>query len=449
MMKILILDDDDLFRPFLITLIESVFNESDITECVSPKEALLLFESDPYFQVILSSLDLKNGSFMEVFQHFKSRNYKTPIIAYTSDKTNDIYSELEKGLPILKRPDSLSSNKFLEELFQFEPFNQCIIHFNGDYKRVRLFYFFRFYQLSFPIFIKLNEHKFIKILNPNQTFGVKFLEKYRKKGKEFLYVKEEDFSKLTDTLYKSPLFQVSPSEDPINKQRRKATLIIEMARTVGLTPLIIEDAKENLTLVINEVKKDKSLSKLFKTLEDSGTYNSDHSLLLCYLTSAMCDDIGWTTRRSKEKLAFASLFHDVTLKDPMLTVINYRSLIGLKRFDFKNQEDYKNHPTDCAKIVKDITKTYPQVDTIIEQHHERPDGTGFPYGKNYSQLLPLSCLFIVAHDFISRAYESRFEMENIKETLDSMNQEYSIGHFKKCMKGLRNVLNAADLNKQD
>ena len=30
MMKILILDDDDLFRPFLITLIESVFNESDI-----------------------------------------------------------------------------------------------------------------------------------------------------------------------------------------------------------------------------------------------------------------------------------------------------------------------------------------------------------------------------------------------------------------------------------
>ena len=47
-------------------------------------------------------------------------------------------------------------------------------------------------------------------------------------------------------------------------------------------------------------------------------------------------------------------------------------------FTEKEVKSYKTHPAVAAEIAKGIDEVPPDVDTIIMQHHERPDGKGFP-----------------------------------------------------------------------
>lgn len=431
----MILDDNDRFRQFLIATLEERLGEIDIVEVTSPKVAIMLFESDPYFEGFLGSLDLETGSFMEVHQHFRAKGYTVPFITYSEEKQDAVH----ESLPLLHKDEDDNFKGFIHQLFRTPPFVKPPLT-NKDFSRIRMFFFWRFHKVDFSLYLKLGDGKYVKVLHPDEEYGPEFLEKYQNKGQDYLYIKSSDFPKFALSLYKKPLHEIDDSLPPEEKSRRKTQFIQEMAASVGITPDIVRSADESVKEVIQEAKDKKTLSKLLELLEKSSSYNSDHATLLCYLTAAMCDELGWTTRRSKEKLGFASLFHDISLTDPRLAVVNYRSIKALDRFGTEAKKKFKSHPLKGSELVLEITNEYPQVDTIIAQHHERPDGTGFPYGRDFNQIIPLSCLFIVAHDFVSRAYEKNFDLNNPQEILDDMLAEYTQGNFMKCMIALQTVV---------
>lgn len=440
-MKILIVDDDDRFRQFLIAGLEESLGEVDIVEVTKPNLAIALFESDPFFEVILSRLELKTGSFIQLHQHFSSSGYNIPIITY-NPQDPDLEVEVPQGVTsFFYNPNNDESyGVFKDELSSHEVFQKYLRPKEREYSPVRLFFFWRFSKVDFPIFLRLGDNKFVKILNAGESYGPQFLEKYLEKGQKYLYVERENFNELALSLYKKPLVDFDKNLDESEKRLRRTQFIQQMVLSVGVTPDVIETAENDLAKIIEEAKDKKTLSKLLHILEKSGSYNADHANLLAYLTAAMCDELGWGTRRSKEKLGFASLFHDITLPDSRLAILNYRSLQGLNHFNNDSQKRYHDHPLKCAELVKEITAKYPQVDTIIMQHHERPDGSGFPYGKDYNQITPLSCLFIVAHDFVSRVYERHFNIDDAMEICEEMKIEYTLGQFKRCMIALTNVV---------
>ncbi len=45
------------------------------------------------------------------------------------------------------------------------------------------------------------------------------------------------------------------------------------------------------------------------------------------------------------------------------------------------------------------------VERILLQQKERPDGSEFPSGITFKQLFPLSCLFIISHEFVDYLYD--------------------------------------------
>lgn len=442
-MKILIVDDDDRFRQFLIATLEESLGEVDIIEVTKPNLAIALFESDPYFEVILSRIELKNGSFMQLHSHFSSEGYNIPILAYNQQAQGEEV-EVPQGVSAFTYdPENDGSySQFGQELCGHVAFQKYLRPKEREYSPVRLFFFWRFSKVDFPIYLRLGDSKYVKILNAGESYGPQFLEKYIEKGQTYLYVDRENFDELALSLYKKPLVDFDKNLDESEKRLRRTQFMQQMVLSVGVTPDVIETAEKDLEKIIEEAKDKKTLSKLLLILEKSGSYNADHAGLLAYLTAAMCDELGWSTRRSKEKLGFASLFHDVNLADSRLAILNYRSMQGLNHFKPEIQKRYYEHPLKCAELVKEITAKYPQVDTIITQHHERPDGSGFPYGKDYNQITPLSCLFIVAHDFVSRVYERHFHIDDVMEICEEMKIEYTLGQFKRCMMALTNVVSS-------
>ncbi|MGL1904023.1 MAG: HD domain-containing protein [Fibrobacterales bacterium] len=135
---------------------------------------------------------------------------------------------------------------------------------------------------------------------------------------------------------------------------------------------------DGIILAIDMVLKDlsSSLYSLTKPFEDMSYTTALHS------TNVMCLALGYTlyhggdaTSDETRSIALAGLFHDIgkTLIDD--TILNKPGKLSQSEFEI-----IKQHPQNGHTILKAIGIT----DTIVLQsaleHHENPQGTGYPHG---------------------------------------------------------------------
>ncbi len=87
---------------------------------------------------------------------------------------------------------------------------------------------------------------------------------------------------------------------------------------------------------------------------------------------------------------------------------------------------------DGLGTLERIQEIPPDVDLLIMQHHELPDGTGFPRHLSAKQISPLGALFIVAHELVHYIYEKGPEFQ-MKDFLEANIDRYNTGHYKKIL----------------
>ena len=78
--------------------------------------------------------------------------------------------------------------------------------------------------------------------------------------------------------------------------------------------------------------------------------------------------------------------------------------------------------------------------TIIEQHHERPDGKGFPIGITLPRFNQLSAIFIVSQRFIEKIFDYHCDFTKRQEIIRELKVVYTGGPFSKAMDALTSVV---------
>ena len=136
-----------------------------------------------------------------------------------------------------------------------------------------------------------------------------------------------------------------------------------------------------------------ALSELLSNMQKGGDYIYEHSLMVSYIACAIANNMDWESKDTKMKLTMASFMHDITLNDHQLAKISNLRTIDQDDFDDEEIKELKDHPLDAAKIIAKLPDFPPDIDTIVAQHHELPDGSGFPRGLTHSNINPLSCVF--------------------------------------------------------
>jgi len=100
---------------------------------------------------------------------------------------------------------------------------------------------------------------------------------------------------------------------------------------------------------------------------------------------------------SKEQLKIlmkAAILHDLGKKDVPNEIVNKNGKLNDAEFTIM-----KSHPTNSVKLLKALGEDNSLLFTIIEQHHEKIDGSGYPYGLKgddiniYSQILAITDIF--------------------------------------------------------
>jgi HD-GYP domain-containing protein (c-di-GMP phosphodiesterase class II) len=160
-----------------------------------------------------------------------------------------------------------------------------------------------------------------------------------------------------------------------------------------------------------QMRKRKSGAALLQRFElgsRNSPYLKKHVELLCEVMCGLGTRLGWVSSATLDKLIYMSYLHDARYFGwPALARIRdlreFEKVMGT--LSPEEQRAYLEGPAYAAELARQDSESHPDASKVLLQQKELPDGNGFPGRLMGSQLLPLSCLFIVSHAFVDYVYD--------------------------------------------
>jgi len=180
---------------------------------------------------------------------------------------------------------------------------------------------------------------------------------------EFFYVLSGNFSLLSDD---GPPVEIMEGDSFYVKGLEKCVRFSGN----GLLKLLYVSTKP-LFGYLSEFSGD--LNELAAQVEEKDKYTRGHGIRVMNYAVKLVEKLGLGEKISIEKITLAALFHDVGkcfLPDYILTKVEKLS-----------PEEYRQimkHPIGSRRLLEPRFGKY--VALIAESHHERADGSGYPYG---------------------------------------------------------------------
>lgn len=207
-------------------------------------------------------------------------------------------------------------------------------------------------------------------------------------------------------------------------------------------PFPVNQLQSRVDNILKQVKKTSKLKQLLLSVVDrsSDNYIMAHAGLIINISTALAIKLEWNTDKTLEKFVYSAYLHNMALKSrPDLARYTSFDNIELLKDKFSS-EDFQliwNHPEVAAKTVTEYKEIPPEVDTIIRQHHELPKGNGFPSHHNHKKIIPLSAVFIVAHELAN--YIIRNPNWKLEKFIEEYRKKITGAHFHKILKALEEM----------
>jgi hypothetical protein len=282
--------------------------------------------------------------------------------------------------------------------------------------------------------------KYVKLNYAKDVF-VQILRKLQQKEVTEVYINEADCKRVIEQVKQS----LSPQTfyDPKTVQEKKVEAVhaaLETVKTVinqlGIDPETVKLLKTINTRAMSLLQESPSIFVFIKEFKKNCSEEFLLSILTNYVMSLMIDKFPWKSDQVKEKGALASLMCDMTLKPN-----DFRELKEWKKGGGELADRLKRHPADVADKLKYNRLLIPiETITIIEEHHELPDGTGFPHGVTGNRINQLSAIFIVSQQFMERLHDAQYDYEQRVVILNDIRERYNSKMFYKAIDALTLVV---------
>ena len=146
-------------------------------------------------------------------------------------------------------------------------------------------------------------------------------------------------------------------------------------------------------------------------MRDDYTYS--HTERVAYCCEVVADYMK-LDEESRRTLLISAYMHDIGKVN-----IPREVLITSERFTDEQWEMIKNHPTAGRNIISKI-EGMDMIGRIIEQHHERYDGHGYPFGLKGDEIHPLASILTLADSFDAMTNDRPYKK---KKTISEALQE--------------------------
>lgn len=436
---LLIVDERYDYLSLIEVILESEFH-INIVKANSGLEAKGILQNEPNISAIISG--------PHPFQILNEDNYylynlghgKVPFICYCPELNEDEIEKLKMDNSAnIHLPNPLDETHLygtLQNLLNLKGQSYTIEEKKGEetaLKCIKLSTLTMFSKLSYDLYLKIGGEKFIQVGRQGNDDLNSVVDHYTTKGIHYLYLKEKDYNRYLATA--KDVIETN-TQDRVNTGQQKHTTVQiydlafqvsrEHLKTLGVTRMqeeLVHKAMENLLV---DLKENKVLYSMLKDFYSNQDYLTNHSLLIIYLSSMIISKMGWSNNQTLQQIVYAGFFHDMFVPEELAKVQHLSEL--------ENEIDKAKvlkHIKKAADIMEGIKGINNDAHKMIVDHHERPDGSGYPMGLTASQLPPLSCVFITAHHIVDHLYNENFDSSNIASFIQGMQGEWDQGNFKR------------------
>ncbi len=227
----------------------------------------------------------------------------------------------------------------------------------------------------------------------------------------YLWLPEREYE-----VYRRYLVQYLPVliQDPALPTQAKCSITYDFAiQTMqqafdsSNTRQVIDASKGMLKHVIDVLFSDERASHNFIVLASTDYALYSHSVNVCLFGMALARKaLGISEETAMEEFGPGLLLHDIgKLKIP-------REILEKEgKLTLEERQIIKTHPETGLEMVKEFMEVTPEAESIILHHHERLDGSGYPFGLNgkYISTHARICAIVDVFDAIStdRPFQKR------------------------------------------
>lgn len=283
--------------------------------------------------------------------------------------------------------------------------------------------------------------KFIKMNYANDHF-IEILRKLQQRDVEEVCIYQEDCQKVLAVIQntmssKSFYDPKTTDEQRMENAEHSVEVVKNLINQLGVDKQTVEILKSVNQKTMNMLSESASIFMFVKQFKKNCSEEFLRSVLTGYLTSLVIDKFPWKSVPVKEKAALASMLCDITLSKE-----DFQALKDHEKNGTPLDDRIRNHPLEVSKILalkKDVIPS--ETITIIEQHHELPDGKGFPSRLELHRFNQLSSIFIVCQKFTENLFDEGFDYNRRHEIITKMKSVYNGRTFDKAMDALISVAN--------
>ncbi|TNE98550.1 MAG: response regulator [Deltaproteobacteria bacterium] len=399
MKKILVVDDVQEITELVVMILESELDQYEFLEFSSGNQAISYLKESPQdVDLIICDHNMPDGTGSDVYTFIKDNDLQIPYIHMSTG----LHTEFEKLKSLLEdHPANACMTKpFDDEILTSLTMSALSLKKDPSEKK--------YTQLSivnvspyigefFKVYIEIDNKPRLLFNDSTTTDQVKIIE-LKNKGLTHVLVETDEYhqwiksklshlnkmvgechfeephtiKQLTDTLFKHSLLiinQANPKELNLEKMTKSFEIVL------------------NTLWDKSEIKKD--LLKVFSHLG----YLSGHS--------AICMVLSWLyTKKHKQgdlslfhKLSYASLLHDISLPDDQTSALLTRSDVDKSEYKESEKDFILQHPNYSAEKLESLDVIDSDTLRIIKEHHEKPDGSGYPKSLSKSNSHKLSTAF--------------------------------------------------------
>ena len=442
-MNILIADDE----PDILEILSFTFeSEADVVcTCVSSgNEAIKSLRSKEEFDLIVSDFNMPDGNGAALYEYLLENKIKIPFALCSSILmgSESVFSKGDIYLGQIEKPyiydGVVSILESYDKIKDDYTTNLCTVDRNkSEYAHVGLNLLKTIDETPADLFLSLTEDKFLKVVNANDTITSEDITKYELKNILGLFINKTKVQPFIEELMGSvsKILEDRDIEDG-EKVRSSINIILNTVKSLGFSSSVIKATEQSVKFAISTFEKKSDLMDFYKKLfKNPDSYLTKHSIALSYLCCGILKETKWDSPEVRNKLVMASFLHDSEF---------HNLLLDERRIDLTpiDKEKFDKHSYEAAQKIKVQSGIPSDVDVIINDHHERPDGSGFPKGLSAKSIKPIPSLFILCHEIVNiilDLQDHNQEFSHIKINEKNDRELFSNGSFSKLLEAYDKV----------
>ncbi len=427
-MSYILLVDDEPDILDMLELITSTTTQSVIFKACCGNEAIEILKKQGVPSLIVSDYKMPNGDGVFLFSEVQKLYPSVPYIICSGNPEAQLKELFPAVSEFIQKPNMMKPLKqYLEKNFVHTPIPQ-------EYVQLPFGYLKRLGVVSFDTFVRLGEGKYIKLHQSGDALDKSDYLKIENKFLNRLYLLKNDavnvIKEFEDFLEKRIS---SSSENQFELVESVIPSVALLCKSFGWSHESLQLAQKTVTATVQFVKKNKNLAAVLRLPSEDDTYGA-HVSKLCVLTCVVASQLGWHNEATHEKLVMASLMHDHFVDEALY---DDTELLKIENASPASNSEYRTHPFRAAELARSLKGIPNHVDSIIMEHHEKPNGEGFPRGLSASRISALGALFIICEAIIAYSFQKKADQLSLEDFITTHPEFTLKDPFKKIILSLK------------